>query len=199
MVDKFPSSRSIAVASGEPRLRDGPGLPSRRQRRRSRPGAGVHVVQPLGAPHGPLPLARSKQGRRRDGRPTPSCPAAAAHLVRLVILACAPRVPVPTGTHGESPALADRSSLPVHGNTSLLTPRVVRSFARRYSDPSAALHQQAQPGPYRTCPRRAGRTPGWPTPAPSPARWVGLARHPADLPEGYHAAPRGQAWQPGRR
>jgi hypothetical protein len=57
------------------------GIPPRRQRRRSRPGAGVHVVQPSGAPHGPLPLARSKQGRRRDGIPTPSCPATAAHLV----------------------------------------------------------------------------------------------------------------------
>jgi hypothetical protein len=25
---------------------------------------------------------------------------------------------------------------------------------------------------------------------------VGWVWHPADLPEGYHAAPRGQAWQP---
>lgn len=30
----------------------------------------------------------------------------------------------------------------------------------------------------------------------APARWVGWVRHPADLPEGYHAAPRRQAWQP---
>jgi IS6 family transposase len=36
------------------------GIPPRRQWTCSRPGAGVHVVQPSGAPHGPLPLARSK-------------------------------------------------------------------------------------------------------------------------------------------
>jgi hypothetical protein len=41
----------------------------------------------------------------------------------LVILVRAPCVPVPTGTHGEPPALADRRSLIVHRNTSLLTPR----------------------------------------------------------------------------
>lgn len=45
------------------------------------------------------------------------------------------------------------------------------------------------------CPRRAGRSPGWPTPAPSPVRWGWRGVwHPADLPKGYHAAPRGQAW-----
>jgi hypothetical protein len=65
---------------------------------------------------------------------SPSCSAAAAHLVCLVILIRALGVPVPTGTHGELPALADRSSLTVHGNTSLLTRVIVRSFARRCSD-----------------------------------------------------------------
>jgi hypothetical protein len=62
----FPSSQSNTSASGRPRLRDGfarqvwivvghqgAGIPSRRRRRRSRPGTGVHVVQPPGAPHGP--------------------------------------------------------------------------------------------------------------------------------------------------
>jgi hypothetical protein len=98
------------------------GIPSRRQRRRSRPGAGVHVVQPLGAPHGPLPLASSQQGRRRDGIPAPlmSCGSGTPRVP--VILVRAHRVPVPTGIHGELPALADRSSLTVHGNTFPLTP-----------------------------------------------------------------------------
>jgi hypothetical protein len=34
-----------------------------------------------------------------------------------------PCVPIPTGTHGESPALADKNSLIVHGNASQLTSR----------------------------------------------------------------------------
>jgi hypothetical protein len=51
------------------------------------------------------------------------CCGSGTHLVCPVILVRAPRVPVPTGTHGESPALADRISLTVHRNTSLLTPR----------------------------------------------------------------------------
>ena len=40
-----------------------------------------------------------------------------AHLVPPVNLIRAPYVPVPTGTHEKSPALADKSSLTVHGNT----------------------------------------------------------------------------------
>jgi hypothetical protein len=72
----------------------------------------------------PCPWPASSKAAERDGIPaSPSCSAAAAHLVCLVILIRAPGVPVPTGTHGELPALADRSSLTVHGNTSLLTSR----------------------------------------------------------------------------
>jgi hypothetical protein len=68
-------------------------------------------------------LARSQQGRRRDGIPAPlmSCGSGTPRVP--VILVRASRVPVPTGTHGELPALADRSSLTVHGNTPPLTPR----------------------------------------------------------------------------
>ena len=43
-------------------------------------------------------------------------------------------------------------------------------------------------------PRRAGRSPGWPTRAGEcGASWVGRVRHPIDLPEGYHTATRGQS------
>jgi hypothetical protein len=52
----------------------------------------------------------------------------------------------------------------------------------------------AQPPP-KTGPRRAGRPPGWP--AQRQARHgsggLGVASH--QPPEGYHAVPRGQAWQ----
>lgn len=39
------------------------------------------------------------------------------------ILVRAPRVPVPTGTHGKSPLLTDKSSLSVHRSDSHLVPR----------------------------------------------------------------------------
>jgi hypothetical protein len=57
------------------------GIPPRRQRRRSKPGAGAHVVQLPGAPHGPLPLARSKARlpTRRDTTYALSCPARQRH------------------------------------------------------------------------------------------------------------------------
>jgi hypothetical protein len=101
------------------------GIPPRRRRTCSRPGVGVHVVQPSGAPHGPLPLARSNAYRRRDGTPAhaPSCPEAGHHPVRPVILVRAPRVPVHRGTHGEPRTTTVRISLTTHQNTSLLTPR----------------------------------------------------------------------------
>jgi hypothetical protein len=62
----------------------------------------------------------------------------------------------------------------------------------------AALHQQTHHRPRKTCPRRAGRSPGWPTQASSPLpglEWGDWVGHPVDLPKGYHALPRGQAWQ----
>jgi hypothetical protein len=82
------------------------GIPPRRQRRHSRPGAGVHVVQPSGAPHGPLPLARSEKAADATGYPLTH-----SHVLRqiptshvqrscLVPLAC----PFPrglTGNHGQ--------------------------------------------------------------------------------------------------
>jgi hypothetical protein len=102
-VDRFPSSRSNTRASGGPRLRDAPrpgtrvvghqgaGIPSRRRRRRSRPGVGgparsARWVLQLD----PLPQACSGQARRRDGRPAsaPARPAASQH----------PRVPVSPST-----------------------------------------------------------------------------------------------------
>lgn len=52
------------------------GILSRRRRRRTSPGTGVHVVQPPGAPHGPLPPARfeaSSPARRDTRSPPPSC------------------------------------------------------------------------------------------------------------------------------
>jgi hypothetical protein len=52
-----------------------------------------------------------------------------------------------------------------------------------------ALHQQTQHDPNTTCPRRAGRSPGWPTPAPIQARWgwrgVASRRPPQGLPRGH--------------
>jgi hypothetical protein len=138
-VGRFPSSRSTAYTSGRPRLRDGPRAgpvsggspaawvsPPRRQQRCIRPGAGVHVVQPPGAPHGPLPLARSKARpptRRDTHLRTLMSWDRTSYLARPSILSRAPRVPVPPGTHGEPRTLTVRISLTVHRNTSLLTDR----------------------------------------------------------------------------
>jgi hypothetical protein len=160
-----------------------------------------------GRPANEHPVPVADDDRRSGLSPSSATPYRSTSPSRVVLrqggtsrasddLSLCPCVPVPTGTHRKPSALADKSSLSTHGNVSSSRRVTVRTFARRYSDPSAALHQQAQPGPYKTCPRRAGRTPGWPTPRQAPARWVGWVRHPADLSEGYHAAPRGQAWQP---
>ena len=54
-------------------------------------------------------------------------------LVRPMILVRAPRVPGPTGTHGEPPAMMVRISLTAHENTPCSQAVMVRSFARRYS------------------------------------------------------------------
>jgi hypothetical protein len=68
----------------------------------SRPGAGVHIVQPPGAPHGPLPLVCSKASppTRRDTRFAPRILRQAGAPRAPAILVPTPRVLVPTGTHG---------------------------------------------------------------------------------------------------
>ena len=88
--------RSTAGASGRPRLRDGPRL----------------VPKSGESPAGGIPTH------------TPSCPAPGRpHLARPVILPRAPRVPVPSGTHGEPRTLTVRISLTVYQSPSLLTDR----------------------------------------------------------------------------
>jgi hypothetical protein len=78
------------------------GIPPRQLPRRSRSGAGVHVIQPPGTPHRPLPPARSgaSSPTRQDTCSRLSCPAAGRHTSCFQILVRAPRVPVPPGTHG---------------------------------------------------------------------------------------------------
>ncbi len=49
------------------------------------------------------------------------------------------------------------------------------------------IHQQDMPSP-------GGQVSGMADPSAKPGRWGGGVWHPADLPEGYHAAPRRQAW-----
>ena len=72
----------------------------------------------------PCPWPAPRQTPRRDGIPPfASCPAAGRHTSCACGLgSCTLRA----HSHGDSqgiPALADRSSLPAHENTSLLTPR----------------------------------------------------------------------------
>ena len=58
----------------------------------------------------------------------------------------------------------------------------------------AALHQQPQHVPTTTCPRRAGRSPGWlatRTAVTGPG-WAGCAI-PSTSPEGFHTPSRGQS------
>ncbi len=100
-----PDRNQAPMPSGGPPLRDGPpgldmrvvgsprwrGYPIASAPRRSRPGAGVQVVQPQGAPPGRLPLVRSEASSptRRDTRFTPrlSC-VAATHSVVLATISC---------------------------------------------------------------------------------------------------------------
>lgn len=66
-------------------------------------------------------LARSwRPIRRRSALPLHQR-LSTAHPVLPMILARVPRVPVPTGTHGEPPAMAGRTSLTAHESKSQLT------------------------------------------------------------------------------
>jgi hypothetical protein len=87
------------------------GIPSRQLPWSSGPGAGVHVVQPPGAPHGPLPLARSDASSptRRDTCCLPLLCWGWRHTSRSMILVRVPRAPLATGTHGELQAITDRT------------------------------------------------------------------------------------------
>jgi hypothetical protein len=73
-------------------------------------------------------MAADKSAAGCGGSPAARVPRLAPRVLQQagtpmspVILVRAPRVPVPTGTHGESPAMAGRTSLTAHENTSLLT------------------------------------------------------------------------------
>jgi hypothetical protein len=70
------------------------------------------------------PCPWSAQGKPADATGYPlrsSYPGQAGAPLLLMILIRAPRVPVPTGTHGESQAMAGRLSLTAHENKSQLT------------------------------------------------------------------------------
>jgi hypothetical protein len=57
----------------------------------------------------------------------------------------------------------------------------------------AALHQQTQCRSTKQCPRRAGKSPGWPaTSAGGTGPGVDRVWHPVDPPEGYQTATRGR-------
>ena len=108
----FPSSQSHTDASGSPRLRDGPRLV---------PKVVSHQLRGYPA----TSAAKDSKARpptRRDTRlrTLMSCDRT-PHLARPAILSRAPRVPVPTGTHGEPRTLTVRVSLTVHQSTFLLT------------------------------------------------------------------------------
>jgi len=115
-----------------------------------------------------------------------------------------PYVLVPTGTHGESPVLADKSSLTVHGNNSRSHHVTIRSFARRYSINVEALIRVASGhhiGATATVlnqeirPRRAEADLRDGRPRTRGCVDADRVGHPVDLPEGYHAVPREQAWR----
>jgi hypothetical protein len=92
----------------------------------------------------------------------------------------APYVPVPTGTHEKSPALADKLTNRAREHPPRPHHVTVHFFARRYSINVEALRQISGMADRE-------RTAGW-----VDADRVG---HPVDLPKGYHAVPRGQAWR----
>lgn len=123
----------------------------------------------------PGPL-KARPPTRMDTR-FPLCPAAAAHLVCLVILARAPSRARSHGTHGKSPALADRSSPAVHGNISRSHPVIVRFFARRYSALRYCRHDTNKhanrPSPGRQIPGMACTSVN-----PTPGRGWDWAGHP---------------------
>jgi len=87
------------------------------QRATTRRPGGRATRGPLRSRRGLPPGRRAVGLRQADGMPHQPQRARTS-----VIMVCAPRVPVHTGTHGEPPAMADRISLFVHLNDSLLTP-----------------------------------------------------------------------------
>ena len=114
---------------------------------------------------------------RRDTRFHRSCPAAGQHPEwgRGDFSSCPLRA-VHTGTHGRPPALADRIPLSVHMRASLLTRRygpllctaALGSSDRARTAPgrrslSCATSANAGVAQPKKCPRRACRSPGWPS------------------------------------
>jgi hypothetical protein len=102
----------------------------------------------------PCPWPAPSKAADATGYPLPHVLRQRHTSLRLVILVHAPRVPVPTGTHGESPALADRSSLTVHGNTSLLTPRGSPDLCKAVLPPLSGAKSASAAQPKQTCRRR---------------------------------------------
>ncbi len=79
------------------------------------------------------------------------------------------------------------------------TGRLIRQGPGRRS-PRRATSASAARSPNKTCPRRADRSPGWPstsTGAAGPGE--GRVWHPADLPQGLPHEPRGQELPKDRR
>ena len=54
---------------------------------------------------------------------------------------------------------------------------------------------RASPRSLQNMPSPGGQVSGMADTSAKPGRWGSGVWHPADLPEGYHAAPRGHAWQ----
>jgi hypothetical protein len=134
----------------------GASISPRQRWRRSRPGAGVHVVQPrvlhMDPAPGPLqctsPTRRDTHLRIRMSRDwTP-------HLARPATLLRAPRVPVPPGTHREPRTLTVRISLTVHQNTSLLADRYGPHLCK------AVLDLLREPAPNQEMPSPGGQISG---------------------------------------
>jgi hypothetical protein len=79
-------------------------------------------------------------------------------------------------------------------NRHLRRPRAVLDAKALVRIFPAALHQQTQPDPTKTMPSPGGQTSGMASYEHCCGRaGVGRVGHPADLPEGYHALPQGQA------
>jgi hypothetical protein len=168
----------------------------------------------------PCPSPAPSQAHRRDGTPAfaPSCPAAAANLMCLMILIRAPCVPVPTGTHGEPRVMTDRNSLTVHGSTSLLKPRASPLLCKAVLRPLSGATSASAARSIQNMPSPGGQDSGMADTSAKPGSVGGLGaasrRPPRGLPRGSPGAglatrpavsrdaapgePRGRA-MPGRR
>jgi hypothetical protein len=152
-----------------------------------------------GRPANEHPIPVADDDRRSGLSPSSATPYRSTSPSRVVLrqggtprasddLSLCPCVPVPTGTHGKPSALADKSSLSMHGKRFQLTPRDGPHLCKAVLRPLSGATSASVARSIQNMPSPGGQDSGMADPAPSPGSVGGLGaasrRPPRGLPRG---------------